>query len=259
MKPAESRSVRHALGSWSEAHEFVAARPFPNAQETIVSFSRLYTVGSTVLLILFSVAAFTQNRPQDLFEEITVKRINVVDEDGNTRVILAGGFPPRRAALAGLLFINEDGIEAGGLVYQGTRDSLGNIQAGAILTFDQYQNDQIVALEYGQSGARKRQGLTIQERPDTLTDRVKDFYQAFETAETDEARDSLRRHVLPQIPRRELSSRRLFAGRSLAGEALVTLADLDGKTRLRLEVDSLGQASITFLDADGQEVRRITP
>ena len=224
-----------------------------------MSFSRLYTVGSTVLLILFSVAAFTQNRPQDLFEEITVKRINVVDEDGNTRVILAGGFPPRRAALAGLLFINQDGIEAGGLVYQGTRDSLGDVQAGAILTFDQYQNDQIVALEYGQSGARKRQGLTIQERPDTLTDRVKDFYQAFETAETDEARDSLRRHVLPQIPRRELSSRRLFAGRSLAGEALVTLADLDGKTRLRLEVDSLGQASITFFDAEGREVRRITP
>lgn len=224
-----------------------------------MTFSRLYTVGSTVLLLLFTVAAFTQSRPQDLFEEITVKRINVVDEDGNTRVILAGGFPPRRATLAGLLFINEDGNEAGGLVYQGTLDSLGNIQAGAILTFDQYQNDQIVALEYGQSGTQKRQGLTIQERPDTLTDRVKDFYRAFEAAETAEARDSLRRNVLPQIPRREFASRRLFAGRSLAGAALVTLADLDGTTRLRLEVDSLGQASITFFDAEGQEVRRITP
>jgi hypothetical protein len=229
------------------------------SEEIIVSFSRLYTVGSTFLLLLFTVAAFTEGRPQDRFDEITVKRINVVDDDGNTRVILAGGFPPRRAALAGLLFINEDGNEAGGLVYRGTRDSLGNIQAGAILTFDQYENDQIVALEYGQSGARKRQGLTIQERPDTLTDRVKDFYRAFETAETAEERDSLRQHVLPQIPRRELSSRRLFAGRSLAGASLVTLADPDGKTRLRLEVDSLGQASITFFDADGQEVRRITP
>jgi hypothetical protein len=224
-----------------------------------VSFSRLYTVGSAVLLLFLTVTAFSQNRPQDLFEEITVKRINVVDEDGNTRVILAGGFPPRRAELAGLLFINEDGIEAGGLVYRGTLDSLGNIQAGGILTFDQYQNDQIVGLEYDQSGIRKRQGLTIQERPDTLTDRVKDFYRSFEAAETAEARDSLRRHVLPQIPRRELVSRRLFAGRSFEGAALVTLADLDGKTRLRLEVDSIGQASITFIDAEGQEVRRITP
>ena len=113
-----------------------------------MTFSRLYTAGSTVLLLLFTVAAFTQRRPRDLFEEITVKRINVVDEDGNTRVILAGGFPPRREALAGLLFINEDGNEAGGLVYQGTRDSLGNIQAGAILTFDQYQNDQISQSSY---------------------------------------------------------------------------------------------------------------
>jgi len=227
--------------------------------ETLVTFSRLYTVGSTALLLVFTVAAFTRSRPQDRFDEITVKRINVMDEDGNTRVILAGSFPPRRATLGGLLFINEDGNDAGGLVYQGTRDSLGNIQAGAVLTFDQYQNDQVVALAYDQSGTQKRQGLTIQERPDTLTDRVKDFYRAFEAAETAEARDSLRRTVLPQIPRREFVSRRLFAGRSLAGAALVTLADLDGKTRLRLEVDSLGQASITFLDAEGREVRRITP
>jgi len=224
-----------------------------------VSFSRLYAVGSTVLLLVFTIAAFTSSRPQDRFEELTVQRLNVVDADGNTRVILAGGFPPRRAALAGLLFINEDGNEAGGLVYQGTRDSVGNIQAGAILTFDQYRNDQVIALEYGHSGARKHQGLTIQERPDTLSDRVKEFYRAFETAETAEARDSLRRHVLLQIPRREISSQRLFAGRSLAGASLVTLADRDGKTRLRLEVDSLGHASITFIDAEGQEVRRITP
>jgi hypothetical protein len=224
-----------------------------------MSLSRLYTLGSTVLLLLVTVAAFSQGTSQNVFDEITVKRVNVVDEDGNTRVILAGGFPPRRTDLGGLLFINEDGGEAGGLVYQGTRDSAGNIQAGAILTFDQYQNDQIVALEYGQSGARKRQGLTIQERPDTLTDRVGAFYQAFEGAETQAERDSLRRYLLPQIPRREFSSRRLFAGRNTDGSAVVNLADMDGNTRLRLEVDSLGQAAITFLDADGTVVRRVTP
>lgn len=221
-------------------------------------FTRLYMVASTALLLVFTFTAFTR-APQNVFDEITVRKVNVIDDEGRTRVILAGGFAPRRAELAGLLFINEDGIEAGGLVYHGTRDSSGTIQAGAILTFDQYQNDQIVALEYGQSGSQRRQGLTFQDRPDSMSDRVLAFYRAFESAKTDAERDSLRQHVMPLIPRREFQSRRLFVGRSLAGASLVTLADPDGNARLRLEVDSVGQASITFLDAQGQTVRRISP
>lgn len=219
---------------------------------------KLHAAASTIMLIVLSVAAFSGQQP-DRFDEITVGRINVVDSANRTRVILAGGYPPRRAELAGLLFINEDGHEAGGLVYTGTRDSLGNIQAGAILTFDQYRNDQIVALQYSHSGDRKRHGLTIQDRPDTLSDAVKDFYGAFERAASDAERDSVRQYYLARIPRRDLSSRRLFVGRTYAGASLVTLADLDGRTRLRLEVDSLGQASISFLDEEGQVVRRLTP
>ena len=60
----------------------------------------------------------------------------------------------------------------------------GKIQAGATLTFDQYRNDQIVALSYDHSGDRKRQGLTIQDRPDTLSDLVKEAYRAIEGAAT---------------------------------------------------------------------------
>lgn len=130
--------------------------------------------GSTALLLSLLISAFAFQDRTGRFDEITVNRINVVDSAGRTRVVLAGGFPPRREALAGVLFVNEDGAEAGGLVYQGTRDANGRIQAGAVLTFDQYRNDQIVALEYQHDGDRKRQGLTIQERPDTLSDLVKE-------------------------------------------------------------------------------------
>jgi len=220
---------------------------------------RLHAGVSTPLLIMLSVVAFSGRQGSSQFEEITVGKITVVDSTGRTRVILAGGFPPRRAELAGLLFINEDGHEAGGLVYAGTRDTDGQIHAGAILTFDQYRNDQIVALQYDHTGARKRQGVTIQERPDTLSDILKEAYRAIETAPTEALRDSLTRHYLARIPPEDLPARRLFLGRDFARASVVTLSDPAGRPRLRMEVDSLGRASIAFLDEAGQVVRVLTP
>lgn len=219
----------------------------------------LYAAGSTIVLLVVVLAAFSAGRQAAEFDEITVHKINVVDAEGRTRVLLAGGYPPRREDLAGLIFINQEGVEAGGLVYSGTRDSLDGVQAGAILTFDQFANDQIVALSYSQSGEDKRHGLTIQDRPDTLSDRVKDAYRAIDAASSPEERDSLVKYHLSEIPQREFVSRRLFVGRSWDRASLVTLSDPDGNPRLRLEVDSLGAASITFLDDEGEVLRRISP
>jgi hypothetical protein len=220
---------------------------------------RLYAFACTAILLVLTGAAFSRESSQDVFDEITVNRINVLDSAGRTRVILAGGYPPRRATLAGLLFMNEDGHEAGGLVYQGTRDEEGRIRAGAILTFDQYKNDQIVALEYTHSGDRKQQGLTIQERPDTLTDLLKEAYRAIETAPSAAVRDSLIGYYRSRIQPQDIASRRLFLGRNFSRASVVTLSDPAGRPRLRLEVDSVGQASITFLDEAGDPVRTITP
>lgn len=147
-----------------------------------------YTAVTTVLLLVISAGAFTAGRRTAEFDEITVKKITVVDDEGRARVLLAGGYGPRRADLAGLLFINQEGVEAGELVYKGTRDSTVAVSAGAILTFDQFGNDQIVALSYDHDGGRKRQGLTIQDRPDSLTDRVVEAFRAVESATSKEER-----------------------------------------------------------------------
>jgi len=220
---------------------------------------KLYAAFSTGILITILFAGFQSAKEPTRFDEITVGRINIVDSLDRTRVIIAGGFPPRRSELAGLLFINEDGREAGGYVYSGTRDKDGQIQAGATLTFDQYRNDQIVALSYDHSGDRKRQGLTIQDRPDTLSSLVKEAYRAIEGAPTAAIRDSVTKYYLSIIPRRDFVSPRLFVGRDFAQSSLVTLSDPAGRPRLRLQVDSLGQPSIAFLDTTGRVVRELTP
>lgn len=215
---------------------------------------------STPLLLVLLVGAFTRS-PRDgaRFDEITVEQVNVVDSLGNVRVMLAGGFPPRRAELAGLLFVNPDGSEAGGLVYAGKEDADGKIEAGAILTFDQYRNDQIMALQYNHTDGRKRVGMTFKDRPDTLSDLVKEAYRAVQSAPDKAARDSLRDYYFSIIPPEEIVAGRVFIGRDYGREATLTLSDPSGRPRLALAVDSLGQARISFLDEGGEVIRQITP
>jgi hypothetical protein len=220
---------------------------------------KAYALLMTALFIVICFSGFTQSGPKQNFEEITAKRINIVDSTGKTRVILAGEFPKPRANLAGLIFNNEDGYEAGGLVYSGKRDKDGKIDEGSILTFDQYRSDQIVALGYEHTGDHKQQGLTINDRPDTMSDQVKEFLRVLQLAKSPAEAESIRKDYMSRIPGRDIVARRLFAGRDVEGASLVTLSDQDGKPRLRLKVDKLGQASITFLDPSGRVVRTITP
>ena len=52
---------------------------------------------------------------------------------------------------------------------------------------------------------------------------------------------------------------RVFVGKGPERNALVTLSDAQGRARLRLTVDSLGDGRIEFLDASGRVVNRYPP
>ena len=60
--------------------------------------------------------------------------------------------------------------------YRGHQAKDGPISAGAILTMDQYNDDQIVALQYSQRGLQKQQGLTFFDRPDTMGPALRTLY-----------------------------------------------------------------------------------
>lgn len=220
---------------------------------------RVMTLLLFASLAVIGFSAFSPQTNDRTFDEITVRQITLVDSLGNMRVMIAGGFPPRRPDLAGILFFNQDGGEAGGLVYRGTKKEDGSIDAGGILTFDQYKNDQVVAIEYGHRGEWKRTGLTIQDRPDSLSPRVLEMYRAVEHAMTTAERDSLITYYRSVISPREVASRRLFAGRDPKGASVVSLSDADGRKRLELSVKEEGEARIVFLDTKGNVVREIGP
>ena len=207
-----------------------------------------------LVIAVLVMGAFRQQPPQ----EITVRRINVVDSAGNTRVILAGSFPPRRADQAGLIFVHASGVEAGGLIYTGEKRD-GVVDAGAILTFDKYGDDQVTALSYRERNGQRTQGLTFQDRPDSLGPEILSYYRRIDPMPPGPARDSLVAEMLRTVPAEQLAARRMFLGRSANRSSQVALSDPRGRVRLRLEVDSLGTASIVFLDENGAVVKTVRP
>ncbi len=121
-------------------------------------FLRTFAASAAVASSLLFFSSFKGSGYQQ-FETIDVQRINVLEADGTTKMIItnAGLFPTGnekingrptnadRKKRAGMLFFNEDGIEAGGLIYDGAKRENGH-SAGLSLTFDQYDGDQVMQL-----------------------------------------------------------------------------------------------------------------
>lgn len=193
------------------------------------------------------------------FEEIDVERINIVEKDGSTRMVISNkdrspgpiqrgqpfGYPG--GTRAGVIFYNDEGTENGGLIFSGKREE-GKVTAVGSLTFDQYEQDQTIALQYVEDSGKRRAGLMITDYPATIS--AMELYEKWKAIEEmpqgptkTEAQDELRKFS-PKF--------RMYIGRGRSGSSLLELADAQGRTRLRLEVDPAGAAKIQFLDENGQ-------
>jgi hypothetical protein len=71
------------------------------------------------------------------------------------------------------------------------------------------------------------------------------------------ARDSAMKRFMEPRPGEPLFAQRVYVGRDTSKTALVLLSDKMGHPRLRLSVDSLGKASLDFLDGEGKVTRSI--
>ena len=231
-----------------------------HAIEREVRILRMYCLLTVPVLILLAFARFAQ-RPQ--FREIDVQRINVVEPNGTTRMVISnktrapdavlGGktFKRQGGNSAGLIFYNEEGDEDGGLVFSGAARN-GRYAAEGALLFDQYHQDQVVGIQYSDDNGSRSAGLQVWDRSDIPAAETLERGQAIarmpEGPEKIAARERLRASGAWNAPVR------VFVGRDRSKAAVVDLTDPQGKTRARLLVDSLGAARLEFLDAGGHVV-----
>lgn len=201
------------------------------------------------------------------FDEIQVKRIKIVEDDGTVRMILAGTSHapgviisgkerphPSGQRPAGLVFYNDEGTENGGLVFGGKTDADGKVSAGGHLSFDQYEQDQVIQLTQSESDGRRWAAMIVSDRPDApldfdLMDRIASLPEgAAKTSLIEQTRAS-----------GGFGAERLFAGKTGDRSSAITLNDAMGHPRIRLKVTAEGEAAIEFLNEHGTVTRAINP
>jgi hypothetical protein len=228
---------------------------------------RIYGLVATVLLTIFTVGAFQQAPGSAKFTEITVERINIVEPDGNYRMVLSNrprsigpiaygkpfGYPG--GGRPGIIFFNDEGTENGGLTFTGKTEN-GRFTSGVHMSFDQYNQDQVVVLNYQDNNGARRTGLTFADRADVPIMEVVAQMDSVNRMPDGPAKDEARRRVLGPRNGVPMYAERVYLGRNTAKSAVLNLSDRNGKPRIRLQVDSLGAPSVVFLDPDGKVVKR---
>lgn len=223
-------------------------------------YAGLLTAAAAVALL--SGAVSSRNSRLDTLD---VQRINLREADGTLRLVISnkarfpgGIFKGREYAFdrdtAGMIFYNDEGTENGGLIFGGKTDAQGRVSGYGHLSFDQYQQDQVLQLVQQEESGQRSAGLSINDRPHASMEPL-----VAENAAMQKMSDAERKARMDELMQGEPNASRLFIGKNEARAALVNLKDAAGRTRLRLQVAADGAASIEFLDADGKVQQRLTP
>ena len=223
-----------------------------------IRFLTLYVILSQLVLVAVVLAAFLLKGRTETLDELTVRRINIVDESGiNLRMvisnetrqhpgILGGQELPSRERPAGIIFFNTFGDECGGLVYDGHEQ-----EAGLVLSVDQFGDDQIMQLQYMEDTQNKLRKYGLQ-----LWDYPKDnmFHERMERFEAwEDITDSNTRLKLYNEMKADglLMEDRLFLGKDFNKDVGLFIKDSEGNVRIKIYVNQDNTPVIALYDKYG--------
>lgn len=230
--------------------------------EKEVRILKAYAVVATAVCAVFVLAAFTMQSGKQKFEEIDVERINVVEKDGQVKMVISnkdrypgpgnivsGKFATRAGLKApGILFYNEKGDECGGLLYV-SKEQDGQYAAGALLAFDKYNGDQVIGIKFEEGNGKRTVGFNVWDQPDASLEEQKKNWDEAHKLKPGPERDALMQQAAGQ--------NRVFIGRSNDKSATVTLFDPNSRPRIRMAVGPEGEPKLEFLDAGGKVLQTL--
>jgi hypothetical protein len=229
------------------------------------------TTMASALAAVFMLTGAKEPPRHEHFDEITVGRINIVEPDGTKRMIISSkaqfpgdfmqgkeGARPDRNSFAGMLFINDEGTENGGLIQKGSIAADGRISSGLSLTFDRFRQDQALQLINTDSASHQQTALKINDVPHFKLTSMEDVRRFGEEARKLPAGE--RQAYWQKLSEQgRVSSNRIWLGNTGEKASSLQLKDAQGRVRMMLMVSAEGKAEIQMLDETGKVSKTITP
>lgn len=224
-----------------------------------IKFLKIYSGILSIALLVIAIYLISQSREKS-FNEISVERINIVEANGDLKLVISNserqhagilnGKPlPQRERPAGLIFFNSAGDECGGLIYDGN-----DKDAGLVLSVDKYKDDQIMQLRYVENTEKdaRTYGLQFWEYPkeDGFDERTEAFEELKEIEDAKEQKEALSKMKENGL----LPEDRMFVGRKMNNEVGLFINDDTGRPRIKIYIDNENNPIFEFLDEEGNPV-----
>src|SRR5687768_16654957 len=144
-----------------------------------INFLTGYVILSSIGFAFCIFSSFGEKDKKLNLDELTLKKLNVIGEDGKLRLVISNekrqhpgiveGQPlPKRERPAGIIFFNNEGDECGGIIAD-VSTKKGRINSGMSFTMDNYNDDQVIQLlndeTYENGNASIVRGLRVNEFP----------------------------------------------------------------------------------------------
>jgi hypothetical protein len=211
--------------------------------------------GAITLVLCVLLLSGSSSEKNASFDEIDVKRINLIEPDGTLRMVIAdkAHFPglivkgkeyPHDRQTAGMLFFNDEGTENGGLIFGGMKDKAGKVQSWGHLSFDQYMGDQVMVIEAGEENGERRSALQVVDEPDIAMNLITDALQL--------PSDKREGRLDQLFTGKNQPHQRVYLGRKADRSSSLELKDTEGKARIVMTVAGDGTPSLKFLDMQGK-------
>lgn len=195
------------------------------------------------------------------YKEITVERINVVEKNGDLKLVISNserqhqgivnGKPlPKRERQAGLIFFNSAGDECGGLVYDGN-----DKEAGLVLSVDKYRDDQIMQFRYIENTEKNARTYGIQFWDYPKEDGYDERNKAFDEFRKIEDEQEKNKAYLKMKQAGLLPEDRMFVGKRMNNETGLFINDDQGRPRIKIYIDGANNPKIEFLDENGNVMK----
>jgi hypothetical protein len=232
---------------------FYLERDYMMNLERDVKLLKIYSIAISILLIFFIFKSNTRQK----FTEIDVERINVIEPNGNLKLVISNKKRQHHGIIdgklierkkprgAGLIFFNYLGDETGGIQIDGGEKN-GHY---ASLAFDKVRHDQSISIGHVEDDkGNNRVGIRVWQRPKISMWESIDIHKKIKSITDNKQRE---KELLKARKDGLLHVKRLFLGKRFDESVELELSDSMSRPRIKLRVDKNDTPILEFLDSNG--------